>query len=73
MAKNLIETLETDNRTIAAKVVAKTSVYEEKHEINSIVMVDEITFRNLEAKGRLKKATPEEVEEASKPEAKKKK
>jgi hypothetical protein len=39
-----------------AKVIAKTTVYNKPAEIGSIVEVDETTFRNLAAKGRLEVA-----------------
>lgn len=36
-----------------AKVIAKTSIYEEPRQIGEVIEVDEITFRNLSKKGRL--------------------
>lgn len=63
--KPVPETL--SERRTHAKVVAKTTVYEEPKKVGDIVKVDEITFRNLEKKGRLVAASDEEIAAFEKP------
>jgi hypothetical protein len=55
-------------KTMKAKVIAKTTVYGKCVEIGDVVDVDSITFRNLAAKGRLESVVPE-IKSEIKPEA----